>query len=131
MLDFYEKRRLKGIVFSKPMIGVLLFLGIWIGISAYERYEAERETAEKRDEKLIERDRLNQKAAVLEAKVKQLESDRGIEGEIREQFDIAKANETVVVIVDDAASAREKEEKETLPLPKSGFTLLLEWLKFW
>lgn len=129
MLDFQEKRKLKVILYSPFTIGILFVLTVMLSISAYERFKAERETSEKRNEQARELESLNQKALLLEAKVERLESDRGFENEVREQFDVLKPGEKAVILVDE--TKRKETENAILPLEKDTRKGFFGWLKFW
>lgn len=129
MFDFYEKRKLRGIIFSKPTAAIVFIIALLMSRSAYGRYIAEQETSEKRIERQLELEGLKMRASALETKVERLESERGIEDAIREQFDVAKENEEVIVIVDESAGKKAEEQRVILPLPQKPS--LLERLKFW
>ena len=129
MFDFYEKRKMRGVIFSKITAGILISLALAISYSAYGRYVAERETRDKRLESATDLEALKQHAALLEAKVGRLESDQGMEREIRTQFDVKKDNEQVVVIVDGKATTSDPSAPKIYPLPerKSLFERLIFW----
>ena len=101
MLDFHEKRKIRGLVYSRVSIGVILILAILLSFSVYERFVVEREMKEKMLEKESELEHLKGRAALLEEKVDHLQNERGIEEELRSRFDVAKDGEQVVIIVDD------------------------------
>ncbi len=61
--------------------------------------------AAKRDVRKEELETLKQRAGSLEAKVKHLQDERGIEEEIRGRFDVAKEGERVVIILEDEKTA--------------------------
>jgi cell division protein FtsB len=129
MFDFYEKRRLKGLLFSKITAGIVFALALFLCVSAYDRYVAEKETRDKRLERAAELAKVKQKTAALEARVEYMESERGIEEAIRQQFDMAMPGEEVVVIVDEAAAKDTEVRPERFPLPAAPS--LLERIKFW
>lgn len=129
MFDFYEKRKLRGIFFSKTAASIVCILAVLLSYSAYGRYVAERETHEKLLGRQHELEVLKQRAALLESKVSHIESERGMEGAIREQFDVAKEGEDVIVIVDPAASKTDEQKPEVFPLPQKPS--LFSKLKFW
>lgn len=101
MLDFHEKRKLKSYVYSKPTIVVLLLFALLLSTAVYERYSREREMAEKRDALASELEHLQQQASVLDAEVNRLKSERGMEEEIRDRFDVSRPGEEIVIIVED------------------------------
>ncbi len=120
MFDFHEKRRLKSWIYSKPMVAGLLLIAVLLSISVYGRFKVEREMAGKRDELAGELEALKQHAATLESEVTRLKSERGIEEEIRDRYEVSKRGEQVVLIVgeEDKASSTPVEE---LPSEEEGF----------
>ena len=104
VFDFHEKRRLKGYLYSRTTAVVLLLLAIPLAVSVYGRFVAERKVAAKREETVQELAALKERAAVLEAEVGRLKSERGIEEEIRDRYEVSKVGEKVVVILGDSAT---------------------------
>jgi cell division protein FtsB len=97
-----------------------------IAFSAFGRYQTAVEMGERR---LI----IEQEAAALEARrddlmkqVEYLSDDRGIEAEIRRQFDVAREGEKVVVIVESEA----EEAPLTIPVDSTS-TTEKRWYEFW
>ena len=129
MFDFYEKRKLRSILFSRPVAVFLFLLALVLSWSAYGRYTAEQETRLKRLDKAAELSALKDRAAVIEAKVTHLESNQGVERALREEFDVAKQGEEVIVVVDGQATSGKNAENPVLPLPPEPS--LFERLKFW
>ena len=111
MFDFHEKRKIKAILFSRVTLILLLIPIVFLGLSVFDLFQKEREVSKRRIEREGELHRLHERAAVLEANVEMLESDRGIEAEIRDRYDVAKEGETVVVII-------EHEERVVVPVPE-------------
>lgn len=74
-------------------------------MSVYERYSIERGAAERRLDAERELQALRAQKAELEKKVEYLNADHGIEAEIRQHFDVARAGEQVVIIVDGESQA--------------------------
>jgi cell division protein FtsB len=104
MFDFHEKRKIRGLLYSKPVIGLLFVVAILLSVSAYNRWEIARETEVKLEAKQRELQALSERAATLGAKVHYLEDERGVEEELRSRFDVAKEGEDVVVLIDDPAA---------------------------
>ena len=92
--------------------------------SAFTRYQIASEMAERRDQVEQEAEVLRERKDDLESEVQYLSDERGIEAEMRRQFDVAKEGEKVVVIVDD-----EDGEVEIIPLATS--TNNKRWYEFW
>lgn len=120
MFDFHEKRKIRRVVYSKPVLFVLVLLTVWIGTSVYERFGMEREMAHKLEARERELEVLKLRAATLESEVGHMQNERGIEEELRSRFDVVKDGEQVVIILDEKEKLqrgtttrdRESEEKE-------------------
>tara|TARA_B100001939_G_C16625900_1_gene481322 strand:- start:73 stop:486 length:414 start_codon:yes stop_codon:yes gene_type:complete len=127
MFDFHQKRKLRSVINSRWTQAFILLLAGMVGWSAFVRYEIAMEMKERR---LVE----EQQAAVLEERknalaeeVRYLSSERGIEAEMRRQFDVALPGEQVVVIVED-----EDDRPEILPLSGSNnSSSTKKWYQFW
>ena len=123
MFDFYQRRKLRSFLslpITRVVLLILAFLMIW---AAYTRYEKLVLVAGRRDEVEAEVQRLREHKETLQKQVDYLSDERGIEAEMRRQFDVALPGERVVVIVDPEAEA------STSPLTKK-----LDdhpWYMFW
>ncbi len=101
MFDFHERRRIKGWLFAKPSIALLLIASLFLARSVFRLYEKERAAAERYAASATQARELEARATSLEAKIAYLESERGKEEEIRRRFDVVKEGERAVVIVED------------------------------
>ncbi len=101
MFDFHEKRKIRRVLYSKPVLAVLVLLILWIGVSVYERFTIEREMAHKLESRKDELEALKLRAMTLESEVGHMQNDRGIEEELRSRFDVVKDGEQVVIILED------------------------------
>ena len=108
---------------SRVTQGILLLLAFFVLLSAYNRYLIAREMAERREAVESEISALESRKASMEAEVKYLSNERGIEAEMRRQFDIARDGEQVVIILDDETAA-------TAPTA-TATTTKRAWYKFW
>ena len=124
MFDFHQKRKLRTIIGSRITQGILLFLAFMVMWSAYDRYLIARDMADKRAAVESEIADLEARQATMEEEVKYLSNERGIEAEMRRQFDIAKDGEQVVIILDDEVEESEQE-------PATSTTQTRAWYKFW
>ncbi len=100
MFDFYQRRKLKTILEAPYTRILLLALVVLIGWSAYTRWAISQDMAARRVEAECELQELKKQKEGLEKQVQYLSDDRGIEAEMRRQFDVALTNEQVVVIVE-------------------------------
>jgi cell division protein FtsB len=126
MFDFYQKRKLRGVINSRVTQVILVILILLMGYSAYGRYEIAMEMQERREIAEAEVQALEERRATLEEQVEYLSSERGQEAELRRQFDVALPGEQVVVIVEE-----ESEEVEILPLSTSTNESNKKWYQFW
>lgn len=103
-------------LYSKPAAAIVFVVALLLSLSVYERFTREREVAARRHELESKLEELKIQASVLEAEVMRLKSERGIEEELRDRFEVAKDGEQVVVIVGSEgvteASTSEKTDAE-------------------
>lgn len=124
MFDFYQRRKLKSF-FSLPITRIgLLTVALLMVFAAYTRYEKMVLVAGRREEVEAEVERLQQQQQALQKQVDYLSDERGIEAEMRRQFDVALPGEQVVVIVDP-----ESQEASSSPLTKKRDDA--PWYIFW
>ncbi len=90
------------------------------------RYDIASEMSERRVLAEQEAAALEARKETLEKRVEYLSSERGIEAEMRRQFDVALPGEQVVVIVEDKSN-----ELEVTPLNSSTTTSPKKWYQFW
>ncbi len=127
MFDFHQKRKLRTVVNSPVTQGVILSLALMVGWSAYVRYDIAMEMRDRRVQAELQAKALEARKQALEEQVEYLSSERGIEAEMRRQFDVALPGEKVVVIVED-----ESNEPEIMPLSTSTKQLKEKsWYQFW
>ena len=82
--------------------GVLVVLGVivfFLGHATWDVYQKAKVTDERRQEALNELSRLKKQEATLQDQLKRLQTDRGVEEEVRTKFNVAKEGEKVVTIV--------------------------------
>jgi Tfp pilus assembly protein PilX len=105
MRELQQKQRLKQKLYSTPALIVLLVVTLLIGRGAYGVIMKERESAGyvySLEEKVIA---LSDRQAKLKNDTSRLETDEGIDTEIKTRFSVAKAGEHVAVIVDPRGEA--------------------------
>lgn len=100
MKDYRERRHKRGLLYSWPVIIILLFIIFSLSRSVWNVYQSERVAREKKLEAKAERDKTLNRKNELTALVGRLLSERGMEEEIRKKFSVAKPEERVIVIVD-------------------------------
>lgn len=100
MKDYREKRHKRRMLYSWPVIVILLFIVVFLSRSVWEVYQSERVAREKKIEAETERDKTLARKNELSFLVGHLSSERGMEEEIRKKFSVAKPEERVIVVVD-------------------------------
>jgi cell division protein FtsB len=124
MLQFYQKRSLRGWLHSLPVVIILGFIIVFMMSVVYQRYSIEQEMVERREEAEANLAALEVRRVELEKKVEYLSNERGIEAEMRRNFDVARPGEQVVIILDD----EKKSEIQPLQITTSDDE---PWYKFW
>lgn len=133
MFDFHEKRKIRSIVYSKPVVAFLVVITIVLSFSVYHRYTVAEEMKHKLNVRENELHELEERATTLESKVQYLRDERGIEEELRNRFDVVKEGEQVIILVDEPERADEKQE--LLPssdeIPSTESDSFFAQFKFW
>lgn len=128
MFDFRQKRKIRTILESRIVWAILLILAGFMALSTYGHYQIAEEATEKRIEAEQEKMSLEKRKEDLTEEVKYLSDERGIEAEMRRQFDVAKEGEQIVIIVEDEEKATVSTETATATSDK---TEVKPWYSFW
>jgi cell division protein FtsB len=123
MLQFYQKRSLRGWLHTPVALAILGIIILFMMSVVYQRYSIEQEMVSRRVEAETHLKELEQRRAELEKKVEYLSNERGIEAEMRRNFDVARPGEQVVIILD------EEKKPEIEPLQQTPEDK--PWYKFW
>jgi len=125
MLEFYQKRGWRGVLLSWWFVGVLGVACLLMAYVVYDRYTIERDMAGRRAEAEAQLQALEERRAAIDDKVQYLSSERGIEAEMRRNFDVAQPGEQVVIILDP-----EKPDNNIQPLSTTSVEIV-PWYRFW
>jgi cell division protein FtsB len=125
MFDFHQKRKLRAFMGSRFVQGFLLLVALMIFYSAYNRYLIAREMSDRREAIESEIQVLKERKNTLDEDIQYLSNERGIESEMRRQFDVARDGEQVIIIVED------EEEKEVLEEGATTTNKGRAWYQFW
>jgi cell division protein FtsB len=101
MFDFHEKRKIRSVLYSRPVVAFLCICTIILSFSVYHRYTVAREMKAKLSDREQELSELRSRAELLESKVEYLKNERGIEEELRNRFDVVKEGEQVIILIDE------------------------------
>lgn len=107
MVEFQKDKNSKNIWYSPITLFVMLVVVLVFIYNMIDIVEKTRETAKKK--KFVEEqvDKLKNREAVLENNIVKLNTQEGIEEEIREKYQLVKKGEKMVVIVDGEENAED------------------------
>jgi len=95
---------MRKVIYSTGTAVALLLVVFFLGRATLDVYEKARETKDRRLESLRRLDELKAEEAALREKLSALETERGIEETVREKFNVAKDDEEVIKLVDEAGA---------------------------
>lgn len=121
-MKFGSKKTWKHYVYSWPTVVMMSFIAVLMGMSVWERYMTAHIMKERRITAESEVEALRTKKTHLEEQVEYLEGERGIEEELRRNFDVAKPGEEVIVLTGTPDTMVENVEESTTSSP---------WWQFW
>lgn len=104
MIDFQQKRKINKIIYSKVSFVILLIVVVLLGKSTWDIYQKSRLSSNNYNETKKEYDSLKARKEMLDSEINRLNTDSGIEEEIRSKFNVAKPGETVVVVINSTSS---------------------------
>jgi cell division protein FtsB len=100
MRELQERQKIKKRLYSKPVLLILVAVTLLIMRGTYVVMKKERESARVVAVLQAKADELALRQTELKTSITRLETDEGIEGEIKERFNVSRPGEYVVVIVD-------------------------------
>lgn len=126
MLQFYQQQSWRGLLRSPLALILLIILCLFMARVVYDRYSIASEMAAREAQSKAELQVLEDRQAKLKEKVEYLSNDRGIEAEMRRNFDVARDGEQVVIILD-----KKTEESTIEPLDTQTKEADVPWYAFW
>ncbi len=99
-LEFYEKRKLRRIVYSKPAVALAGTIFVLLVFPTWNAYSKMRISAEKKEEVAREVAALKERMERLESEIQRLATPEGIEEELRKKFDVGKEGEEIYVLIE-------------------------------
>lgn len=100
MLDIQQKRKLRTYMYSRVTLALLFLIVLLAMHSTWSVYKKKRESQvllSVSENRVIE---LRDRESDLDSKIKRLDTEVGLEEEIRSKFSVAKENEAVVIVVE-------------------------------
>jgi cell division protein FtsB len=100
MLGFWEKRSYRRFMYSRASLVVILAVVVLLGRAAFVMYGKEREARRNAAAAAEELVAVKEREEYLEKEIARLETERGVEEEIRKKFRVVKEGEQLIVLVD-------------------------------
>ena len=122
MKHFENKKQIRSRFYSRYTIAGLLVVVLLLGNGVWNIYERQRQSKALRNEAEMRLEKALKQKSSLEKETGKLESEEGIEEEIRTKFNVVKPGEHVVMIVNPEAT--------TSATTTQGFWARL-WAKIW
>ena len=99
-MEFKDKQKTKRFFYSKTVIFIVIVVILTLIPGVYGIYVKGQESAKDRSAAERELADLKTREEMLSSKLNYVNTDRGLEEEIREKFNVAKQGESVIVLVD-------------------------------
>ena len=121
MRKFESQKQIKGRIYSRTTLVILLFIIILTAKGVFGIYLRNAESVTARDDTAMKLKELNKRKELLNTEISKLNQDDGVDQEIREKFNVIKPGENVVLIVQDEVAT-------STPEKPSLFTRFLHWI---
>ena len=108
MREFKRKRKIRQYLYSRLALCILLVLTLLMAKAAWSVYSKERDSRVSMSRAQMELAALEARHEQLSRSIERLKTEQGVEAEIREQFQVAKPGERMVVLVDDGKDVPEE-----------------------
>ncbi|HEY4505440.1 MAG TPA: septum formation initiator family protein [Candidatus Paceibacterota bacterium] len=105
MLDFQQKRKVRSFMYHKVTLVVLGLLVLVLARSTWVVFEKKRDSENTKNLSLQNVLELEARDSELQSKIAKLETDSGIEEEIRSKFSVVKSGEKMVIVVENPDSS--------------------------
>ncbi len=123
--DLQEKRKWRKVLNSPILLVVLLIIVAFLINSNYNIYKKNQIVKMNREESDLRLSQLREKNNRLTTDLDNLKTDRGIEEELRNKFQVTKSGEEVLVVVDDDKPA----DVPPPAIPKGYWDKFIDFLK--
>lgn len=107
MKEFQRKRKIRRLLYSRLSLLILFILIALVAKGTWNVYTKERDSRKQLERVEEELAALEARDAALQNKIDRLKTSEGIEAEIREQFQVTKPGERMVVIVEEGGKSEE------------------------
>lgn len=122
LMRFGKKKNWQHFIYNWYAVAFLLLIVVFFSFSVWERYRAAHVMKERLEASEKEAAALKTHKEQLSEQVEYLKGERGIEEELRRNFDVAKPGEQVIVLTGRA---------ERVSATTSDVTVSAPWWQFW
>ncbi len=112
MREFEQKRKLRKVLYSRTMIFFLFIIVIFLAQATWKVYKKERLTRKNLNQVADEYKKLEHRESTIKSSVDYLQTDKGVESEIRSKFRAIKPGEQVAIIINDEVKKTNTVQKE-------------------
>jgi cell division protein FtsB len=100
MFGFHEKRKLRGIIYSKGAIVLLGAVTVFMSVVVWSSYSKEYDTRVRKNEQQAGFGELSKRAEELRSEISRLQSAAGVEAEVRDKYGVRLPGEELIVIIE-------------------------------
>jgi len=100
-MDFEQKRKLKKFLYSRTMLVILLLIVLGISRATWNVYQKMQLSKANLEIVTKDLDKLKERQTALASQIDRLNTEQGVESEIRQKFKVVKEGEGIAVIVND------------------------------
>ncbi|MHB1316667.1 MAG: FtsB family cell division protein [Minisyncoccota bacterium] len=104
MLDFQQKWKMKTFMYSRGVLFVVFIVALYSIYSTYIVYQKKVDSAQSVADAEVKSMELSSKNTTLIKDIDRLQTDEGLEEEIRNKYSVAKEQEKVVILVEEKSS---------------------------
>jgi len=100
MVTVLRRKKYERIIYSRPVVLLLIILLVVLSRAVIGVYEKAQSTEENLVEAEIELEKLDERGDLLEARLESLGTEKGVEAEIREKFNVVRDGENVIMLLE-------------------------------
>lgn len=112
MREFEQKKKIRRILYSRTVIFILFLIFVFMAQATFRVYKKAKISKNNLNQVADEYDRLGAREQKIRDSVDYLQTDKGVEAEIRSKFRATKEGEQVAIIINDEV------KKEVPPAPR-------------
>lgn len=121
--EFREKKTFRRLMESRLTLFFLVILVLVLSRSVFNIYMKERSAEIEKKSVLARAESLSEREAFLSKEVSKLKTENGIEQEIRDKYNVKRAGEEVIIIVDSTTT------KQLEPIEKNFLGRVADWFQ--